>query len=40
VDWTPTMVQAFEDCKARFSRATRLAHPDPFPKLALFRRFR
>jgi len=28
-DWTPTMVQAFEDCKASLSRATLLTHPDP-----------
>ena len=36
VDWTPTMVQAFEDCKASLSRATLLAHPDPSAMLALF----
>jgi hypothetical protein len=36
VDWTPTMVQAFEDCKARLSRATLLAHPDPYATLVLF----
>ena len=36
VDWTPTMVQAFEDCKASLSRATLLAHPNPSTKLALF----
>jgi cleavage and polyadenylation specificity factor subunit 1 len=36
VDWTPTMVQAFEGCKASLSRATLLAHPDPSATLALF----
>jgi hypothetical protein len=36
VDWTPTMAQAFEDCKAKVSRATLLAHPDPSAKLDLF----
>jgi hypothetical protein len=36
VDWTPTMVHAFEDCKASLSRATLLAHPDPSATLALF----
>jgi len=36
VDWTPTMVQAFEDCKASLSRATLLAHPDPSATWALF----
>ena len=36
VDWTPTMVQAFEDCKASLSRATLLADPDPSATLALF----
>jgi cleavage and polyadenylation specificity factor subunit 1 len=36
VDWTPTMVQAFEDCKASLYRATFLAHPDPSTTLALF----
>ena len=36
VEWTPTMVHAFEDCKANLSRATLLAHPDPYAMLALF----
>jgi hypothetical protein len=36
VDWTPTMVQAFKDCKASLSRATLLAHLDPSAMLALF----
>jgi len=36
VDWTPAMVQAFEDCKASLSHATLLAHPDPSAALALF----
>jgi cleavage and polyadenylation specificity factor subunit 1 len=36
VDWTPTMVHAFEDCKASLSRATLLTHPDPSAMLALF----
>jgi cleavage and polyadenylation specificity factor subunit 1 len=36
VDWTPTMVQAFEYCKSSLSRATLQAHPDPSPTLALF----
>ena len=36
VVWTPTMVQAFEDCKASLSRATLLAHRDPSAPLALF----
>jgi hypothetical protein len=36
VDWTPTMVQAFEKCKASLSRATLLAHPDPSVTLAVF----
>jgi len=36
VDWTPTMVQAFEDCMASLSSATLLAHPDPSATLALF----
>ena len=36
VDWTPTMVHAFEDCKACLSRATLLDHPDPSAMLALF----
>ena len=31
VNWTPTMVHAFEDCNARPSRATLLAHPEPSP---------
>jgi len=34
VDWTPTMVQAFEDCKANLSRATILAHLHPSAPLA------
>ena len=36
VDWTSTIAQAFEDCKAIFSRATLLAHLDPSTTLALF----
>jgi len=36
VDWTPTMFQAFEDCKASLYRATLLGHPDPSATLALF----
>ena len=36
VEWTSTMVQAFEDCKASFSRATFLAHLDPSTTLTLF----
>jgi hypothetical protein len=36
VNWTPTMVQAFEDCKSSLSHATLLAHPDPSATLALF----
>jgi len=36
VDWTPAMVQAFEDCTAILSRATLLTHPDPSAALALF----
>ena len=36
VDWTPTMVQAFEDCKASISCAILLAHPDPSATLAIF----
>jgi hypothetical protein len=36
VDWTPTMVHAFKDCKASLFRATLLAHPDPSAMLALF----
>jgi hypothetical protein len=36
VDWTPTMVRAFEDCKASLSHVTLLAHPDPSATLALF----
>ena len=36
VDWTPTTVQAFEDCKASLSRVTLLAHPDPYAPLTLF----
>ena len=36
VDWTPTMVHAFEDCKASLSRATLLAHPVPSAMLVLF----
>ena len=35
-DWTSTMVQAFEDCKASLSRATLLAKPDLSATLALF----
>ena len=34
VYWTPTMLQAFEDCKASLSRAILLAHPDPSATLA------
>ena len=36
VDWTPTMVQAFEDCKDSLSRAILVAHPDPSAMLAAF----
>ena len=36
MDWTPTMVHAFEDYKASLSRATLLEHPDPSVMLALF----
>ena len=36
VDWKPTMVHAFEDCKASLPRATLLAHPDPSAMLVLF----
>jgi hypothetical protein len=36
VNWTPTMVLYFEDCKSSFFRATLLAHPDPSTTLALF----
>jgi hypothetical protein len=36
VDWTPTMAQAFEDCKASLSRATLLDYPDPSATLTLF----
>jgi cleavage and polyadenylation specificity factor subunit 1 len=36
VGWTPTMVQAFEECKASLSNATLLAHLDPSATLALF----
>ena len=36
VDWTPTMVHAFKDCKASLSRATLRAHPDPSATLAVF----
>ena len=36
VDWTPTTVQAFVDCKASLSRVTLLAHPDPSATLTLF----
>jgi cleavage and polyadenylation specificity factor subunit 1 len=36
VDWTPTMVHAFEGCKPSLSRAKLLDHPDPSAMLALF----
>jgi len=36
VDWTSSMVQAFEDCKSSLSRATLVAHPHPSVALALF----
>jgi len=36
VDWTPTMVQAFEDCRASLSRAILGAHLDPSAMLAVF----
>jgi hypothetical protein len=36
VDWTPTMVHAFEDCNASLSWATLLDHPEPSAMLALF----
>jgi len=36
VYWSPTLVHAFEDCKASLSRATLLAHPDPSAMLAIF----
>ena len=37
VEWTPTMVHAFKDCKASPSRATLLAHPYPPAMLAIFK---
>jgi len=40
VDWTPTTIQAFEDCKVSLSRVTLLAHPDPICCVDLiYRRF-
>ena len=36
VDWTPTMVKAFKDCKSSLSRGTLLAHPAPSATFALF----
>jgi cleavage and polyadenylation specificity factor subunit 1 len=36
VDWTPTMVQAFENFKASLSSAALLVHPDPSATLVLF----
>ena len=36
VDWTPTMIHAFEYCKDSHTRATLLAHPDPSAMLVLF----
>jgi len=36
VDWTSTMAQAFENCKAVLSNPTLLAHPDPSATLAVF----
>jgi hypothetical protein len=36
ITWTPELLKAFEDCKARLSRATLLAHPDTSAPLALF----
>jgi hypothetical protein len=36
LDWTHSMVQAFEDCKASLSHTPLLAHPDSSATLALF----
>jgi len=36
VDWTPTIVQDFKNCKASLSHVTLPAHPDPSATLALF----
>ena len=36
MDWTPTMIHAFEYCKDSLSRATLLTHPDPSAMLAIF----
>jgi hypothetical protein len=33
--WTPELHEAFEECKASFSCATLLAHPDPSASLAV-----
>jgi hypothetical protein len=35
VTWTPELLKAFEECKARLSHANLLAHPDPSAPLAL-----
>jgi hypothetical protein len=35
ITWTPELLKAFGECKASLSRATLLAHPDPFARLAL-----
>jgi cleavage and polyadenylation specificity factor subunit 1 len=35
ITWTPELLKAFGECKASLSRATLLAHPDPFAPLAL-----
>jgi hypothetical protein len=34
ITWTPERLKAFEECKASFSRATLLAHPDTSAPLA------
>jgi hypothetical protein len=36
LDWTCTMVEAFDDCKIVLSRAEPLAHPDLSAPLAVF----
>jgi cleavage and polyadenylation specificity factor subunit 1 len=35
ITWTPELLKAFKECKASFSRATLLDHPDPSAPLAL-----
>jgi hypothetical protein len=35
ITWTPELHKSFEECKASFSRATLLAHPDTSAPLAL-----